>query len=87
MDPKWPMFAHFCLSRLGGCNYKVKVEYKGKSIYLTDPQYYGDSKPKIYRLDASKFISGANQFRDGWCISQWNEQAERITASEVNWQT
>ncbi|MEE9366699.1 MAG: hypothetical protein V3W44_08440 [Dehalococcoidales bacterium] len=75
-------FAWISLCRLGGCNYKRPVEYRGKSVYVEDPH-----KETTYRLSAAKFIAGKTQIRDSWAICLWDATAERITESERNWQT
>ena len=76
-----PNFAYIRLARVGGCNFKMPVTYKGKSVYVNDPQV-----GKTYRLSAEKFINGINQIRDAsWVISPWNDAAERRTESERNW--
>ena len=75
--------AWISLTRLGGCNYKMPITRKGKSVIVTDPQC-----PDIrYRLNAAKFDAGDRQFRDNWCIEPWSDKAERVTESERDWQT
>ena len=82
-----PTHAHVSLCRLGGCNYKVPVTYRGKSVYLNDPPECG----RTYRISAAKFLAGYEagdrQSRDTWSIRPWDDHAERTTESEKNWQT
>ena len=78
------MYAWLHLTRLGGCNYKVRaVPYGKNSIHITDPQ----TRERHYRIKRDVFLRGERQFRDSWCIEQWSDKAERITESEKNWQT
>ena len=74
--------AHVHLTRLCGCNYRVPITRKGKSVFLTDPQH----SETRYRISAALFDEGKAQFRDTLCIERWSDKAERITASEMNWQ-
>ncbi len=76
-------YAWFHLTRLGGCNYRMPITRKGKSIIVIDPQ----NPETRYRLNAAKFDSGERQFRNSWCIEAWSDKAERVTESERNWQT
>ena len=79
-----PTHAHFSLSRLGGCNYKIPVTYQKKSVWVRDPQ---ETELRIYRLNAAKFLAGDFQIRDSWAIRKWDERAERTMEAEKNWQT
>ena len=74
-------FAHVRLTRLCGCNYKQPVKYRGKSVYVPDPQ-----TSQTYRLDAAKFKSGGFQSRDSWAITVWCDDSARICESEAYWQ-
>ncbi len=75
--------AHFSLSRLGGCNYKMPVTRKGRWVTVENPQ----CADVHYRMLAEQFDSGKRFFRDGWCIRRWDAEAERITEAEKGWQT
>lgn len=75
--------AYFHLTRLCGCNYRMPITRKGKSIVVTDPQDPGTR----YRLNAAKFDAGERQYRDSWCIEPWTDKAARITDAEKDWQT
>ena len=78
-----PTHAHVSLTRLGGVNERVPVTYRGKSVYVPDPQEQG----KTYRLNAEKFIAGDFQTRDSWAFRPWDERAARTAEAEKNWQT
>lgn len=71
-------FAWVSLARLCGCNYRVPVTRKGKSVIVPDPQH----DDQRYRINAAEFDAGHNQVRRSWCIEKWSEKAARITASE-----
>ena len=76
-----PTHAHLSITRLGGVNERVPVEYKGKSVYATD--LYG----KKYRLNAATFLAGEYQLRGSWAFRPWDDKAERAAKAEKNWQT
>jgi hypothetical protein len=77
-------FAWVSLTRLCGCNYKVPVARKGKSIIIVvDPQ----RRDTRYRIDAARFDAGERQFRGSWCIEAWSDKAARTMESERDWQT
>ena len=79
-----PTHAHISITRLGGVNIKTLVKYKGKSVYVADP----DGNGGTYRINAAKFIAGETQYRDGsWAIRKWDDWSERTAESEKNWQT
>lgn len=79
----FPTHAHVSLSRLGGCNYRVPVTYKGKSVYLDDPMY-----ARSYRINLAKFIAGDFQIRDSsWAIRRFDDRSARNCNAEQNWQT
>lgn len=75
-------FAYVSLVRLGGCNFRMPVEYRGKSVYVKDPQM-----DVTYRLNAAKFLAGEGQYRDSWGIRMWDGHAAARMESEKNWQT
>ena len=80
----FPTHAHISLTRLGGCNYKMPVTYKGKSVYVNDPQ----EVDRVYRLNLAPFLAGDYQHRDSsWSIRKWDDRSEKTTESELNWQT
>lgn len=62
------------LCRLDGCDQKVTVEYRGKSVYVQDPTQPG----KTYRLNAEQFLAGKMQIRDGWYFEPWSDKAEKF---------
>lgn len=71
-------YAWIHLTRLCGCNMKVPVERRGKSIYVED-------NGKRYRLSAKKWDEGKPQFRGSLCIEPWSSKADRVTHEERGW--
>lgn len=74
-------YAFVHLARLCGCNYKVAIERRGKSVYVPDPQF----PAKQYRISAADFDAGKHQFRSSWCIERWSDHSQRTMDSERNW--
>lgn len=77
------LYAHFSLTRLSGCHYKVKAEKKGSFIVVVDPQVSSRS----YKIPASDFTPDKYTHRGSWAITQWSEKSQRRMDDERNWQS
>ena len=75
-----PTHAHASLTRLGGVNLKIPVQYRGNSVFLT-------VQDETYRIRADRFLAGENQFRDSWSLRVWDARAEKTAMDEADWQT
>lgn len=74
-------YAFIHLTALCGCNYKKKVRFTAKSVFVPQPHESGE-----FMINKEQFLAGKSQFRDSWCISIWSDKAARTMKSEENWQ-